>query len=94
MSQICVPIPPLDETRTVDLEVAINGQKQHVQYRVEVLEWPDDAPSRVAALQQFIQSHADEWLLVQIGTPTETFVPVMFRLRPKRKSATPSADPS
>ncbi len=81
MSQICVPIPPLDETRTIDLDVVIDGEKQRVQYRVETLEWPDDAPSRVEALRAFIASHGEEWLLVQIGTPTAERVPVMFRLR-------------
>jgi hypothetical protein len=80
MSQLCVPIPPIDETRTIDLDVVIDGAKQRVQYRVETLEWPADAPSRAEALRDFIAGHGAEWRLVQIGTPTEERVPVMFRL--------------
>jgi hypothetical protein len=86
MSQICVPIPPIEETQTIDLDVVIDGKAQRMKYRVETLEWPDDATSRVEALRQFIASHGDEWLLVQIGTPTADRVPVMFRLRPPRES--------
>lgn len=85
MSQICVPIPPIEQTRTIDVDVVIDGEKQRVQYRVETLEWPDDAPSRVDALREFIASHGEEWLLVQIGTPTADRVPVMFRLRTQQE---------
>ncbi len=88
MSQICVPIPPIQETQTIDLDVMIDGQKQRVQYRVETLEWPEDAPSRVEALRAFIANHGDEWMLVQIGTPTADRVPVMFRLRSRHDEAT------
>ena len=89
MSQICVPIPPIEETQTIDLDVMIGGQKQRVKYRVETLEWPEGAPSRVEALRQFIAAHGDEWLLVQIGTPTAERVPVLFRLRTPREAPTP-----
>ena len=34
MSQICVPIPPIDQTESIDLEVVIDGERQRVQYRV------------------------------------------------------------
>ena len=87
MSQICVPIPPIDQTESIDLEVMIDGQKQKVQYRVETLEWPEEMSSRVDALREFIASHGEEWLLVQIGTPTANKVPVMFRLRTQQPEA-------
>ena len=81
MSQICVPIPPIEETKTIDVDVVIDGKQQRMKYRVETLEWPEQMGSRVEALREFIASHGDEWLLVQIGTPTQSRVPVMFRLR-------------
>ena len=58
-----------------------------MKYRVETLEWPADATSRVEALRTFIASHGEEWLLVQIGTPTANKVPVMFRLRTQQPEA-------
>ena len=30
MSQICVPIPPIDQTQTIDLDVMIDGEKQRI----------------------------------------------------------------
>jgi hypothetical protein len=94
MSQICVPIPPIEETQTIDLDVMIDGQKQRVKYRVETLEWPEHMGSRVDALREFIASHGEEWLLVQIGTPTADRVPVMFRLRTAHEEPAPEASPS
>jgi hypothetical protein len=91
MSQICVPIPPIEETKTIDVDVVIDGRPQRMTYRVETLEWPDDASTRVEALREFIASHGEEWLLVQIGTPTASRVPVMFRLRPPRPEPVDSA---
>lgn len=88
MSQICVPIPPIDQTESIDLDVMIDGERQRVQYRVETLEWPEEMGSRVDALREFIASHGDEWLLVQIGTPTANKVPVMFRLRTQQAEPT------
>lgn len=81
MPQLCIPTPPLDDIRTVDLEVTIDGRPQRVQYRVERMEWPADTPDRAAALRDFVAQRGANWLLVQIGPPTEQFVPVLFRLR-------------
>ena len=91
MSQICIPIPPLEDTRAIDVEVVIDGQRQRVRYRVETLEWPADPDLRIDALRRFIQGHSDEWLLVQIGAPTEAHVPVMFRLKRPVEVAPPEA---
>jgi hypothetical protein len=81
MSQICIPIPSLDEAQAIDVDVTIDGKHQRVRYRVETLEWPGDPSLRIDALRRFIQGHSDEWLLVQIGAPTDQHVPVMFRLK-------------
>ena len=96
MSQICVPVPPIEETQTIDLDVVIDGQAQRVKYRVETLEWPEHMGSRADALREFIASHVEEWLLVQIGTPTADHVPVMFRLRtaPEAPEATEQTPPT
>jgi hypothetical protein len=52
-----------------------------VRYRVETLEWPADAEGRLEALRTFVAERGSEWLLVQIGSPTEHRVPLLFRLR-------------
>lgn len=81
MPQICIPTPPLDEIRSVDLEVTIDGRPQRVQYRVETLDWPSEAGDRLSALRQFVSERGSDWLLVQIGTPTAERIPLLFRLR-------------
>lgn len=81
MSQICIPIPPLANAQSIDVDVTIDGQHQRVRYRVETLEWPSDPERRIDALRTFIERHSDEWMLVQIGAPTDEHIPVMFRLK-------------
>jgi hypothetical protein len=81
MAQICIPTPPLNEIRTVDVQVTIDGRARHAQYRVETLHWPPEARERLAMLQSFIAERREEWLLVQIGSPSEDRVPILFRLR-------------
>lgn len=94
MPQICIPTPPLDEISTVDLEVTIDGTAQKVQYRVETLEWPADAHERMAALKAFITERGSDWLLVQIGAPTEAHVPLLFRLRAPAAPLAPGHTPN
>jgi hypothetical protein len=89
MPQICIPTPPLDEIRSVDLEVTIDGHPQHVRYRVETLAWPSEAAARSSALRTFIAERGSDWLLVQIGTPTADRVPLLFRLRADDTPSTP-----
>jgi hypothetical protein len=83
MAQICIQIPPLEIARTIGLEVTINGKKRLMQYRVESFEWgAGDAGARIDRLRALIQEYDPAWELVQIGNPTETLIPVMFRQRP------------
>ena len=84
MAQICVPLPPLDGPRAVDVELTVDGVKQSFHYRVETLMWADyEALPKVAALQRFLDGHDAGWQLVAIGVPSEASVPVLFRYRPR-----------
>jgi hypothetical protein len=90
MAQICIPTPPLDRIRTVDVQVTIDGQARHAQYRVETLQWPATHDERMEVLRSFIAERRDEWLLVQIGSPSEDGVPVLFRLRAQDDTSIPT----
>ena len=82
MAQICIQIPPLEEARTIDLEVKVNGQKRLMNYRVESFDWTaggSDPASRIQRLRHLIGSYDAGWELVQIGTPSDHYIPVMFR---------------
>ena len=84
MPQLCLPLPPLDEPRTVSVELSVDGVKQHYRYRVETLVWADFGPvERADALKAFLGSRAPGWHLVAIGAPTERSVPVLLRFRPE-----------
>ena len=84
MAQICVPLPPMDKPRAVDLEVTIDGVRQSYHYRVETLVWAEYEPlSKVNALQAFLERKDPEWQLASIGVPTDDSIPVLFRFRPR-----------
>ncbi len=84
MGQICVQIPPLELAHTIELEVKIDGKKRLMHYRVETFDWASsgsDPEQRISRLRTLIRQYDPAWELVQIGNPTETVVPVMFRQR-------------
>lgn len=84
MAQICIQIPPLDEARTIDLEMTVDGEVKLMHYRVESFDWTDggrNVAGRIARLRQLILDYDSAWELVQIGSPTEHTIPVMFRRR-------------
>ena len=84
MATICVPIPPLEQTRNVELEVTIDGRRRVINYRVESFDWTaggTDVSGRVERLRTMIYGYDRNWELVQIGSPTARYIPVMFRRR-------------
>ncbi len=88
MAQICVPMPPLDRPRAVDVELTIDGVRQSLHYRVETLLWADyGSLPKAHALQAFLDGHDPAWQLTAIGVPSDDSVPVLFRYRPRPLSA-------
>ena len=84
MAQICVPLPPLDRPRSVDVELTIDGVRQSFHYRVETLMWADYAAlPKASAVQAFLEAHDPEWQLTSIGVPSEESVPVLLRHLPR-----------
>jgi hypothetical protein len=91
MAQICVPLPPLDRPRAVEVALTIDGVRQTYHYRVETLVWAEYEPlSKVNALQRFLDGHDPAWQLASLGAPTDEAMPVLFRLR-TRPMAEPAA---
>lgn len=83
MNQICIRIPPVAPEETIELDVTVAGARRLMQYRVESVDCADiSAAERAARLRAFIDGYDPRWALVQIGTPTDTRIPVMFRQRP------------
>ena len=82
MGQICIQIPPLEKSHTIELEVTIDGKRRMMHYRVESFDWSEvDNQRRIERLRTMIQHYDPGWELVQIGNPADHLIPVMFRQR-------------
>ncbi|MBU2651458.1 MAG: hypothetical protein KKA81_11030 [Bacteroidetes bacterium] len=82
MREVVILIPDVDVEQNVEIEVRINGRKKTLQYRVELLRWegnnepPEDT---VKVLRHKIAEYDQNWELVEIGAPTKSNIPLMFR---------------
>jgi len=82
VKEIVLYIPTLDVEQNVEIDVKINGRKKTIKYRVEIIDWEaadPDTGEKVEVLKRVIREHDRDWELVQIGAPTESNIPVMFR---------------
>ena len=83
MREIVILIPEVDAHQNVEIDVRINGKKKTLKYRVEIVEWEGDDPSkdRVAVLRKKIDNYDKNWQLMEIGAPSEHQIPLVFRQR-------------
>ncbi len=75
-------LPPVDTENYVEVEVTINGKKKQYKYRVEIFHWRDwcrPPEERVEGLKRIVEAYDKDWQLMQIGMPTDTIIPLMFR---------------
>lgn len=88
MREVVIQVPTLETEHNIDIEVKINGKKRTLNYRVEIVEWDTEEPSsheKVTVLQHKIKEYDKNWELIQIGSPTRTNIPIMFRKRKQQK---------
>ena len=81
MPHIAIPIPPGRGKQEIEIEMTINGEKQQLQYRVELFYWSDcELPivNRVECIRNILSEYDQDWMLYFIGEPNETFVPITF----------------
>ena len=86
MSAISIQLPPVHTDNYVDVDLTVNGKKQRFKYRVEIFKWAEwcsPTESKAEGIRRMISQYDPSWQLVEIGSPTETTVPLMFRLRGK-----------
>jgi hypothetical protein len=80
MREIVILIPDIDKEQNVEIDVRINGKKKTLQYRVELLSWEGSTKvDRVTVLRHRLKEYDKDWELVQIGAPTDSEIPLMFR---------------
>jgi hypothetical protein len=82
MKEITLQIPVLEAEQNIEIDVRINGRRQVMKYRVEIVEFEADAEQKadqVSLLKQVIREHDPDWQLIQIGAPLDHKIPVTFR---------------
>ena len=80
MREIIVLIPDIDIEQNVEIDVRINGRKKTLKYRVELINWEgNDQGDRITVLKHKIKDYDKDWELVEIGAPSDTEIPLMFR---------------
>ena len=82
MREVVLQIPTLEAEQNIDIDVKINGKRRTMHYRVEIVEWHEYEElkdDKVAVIRHVIKEHEADWQLIQIGMPTETHIPIMFR---------------
>ncbi len=81
MAYIAIPIPSVPGKQDIEIEVTINGERQQLHYRVELLRWSDCAGiegDRVTCIQHMLNDYDPDWKLYYIGAPSDEFVPITF----------------
>ena len=91
MKDICIPIPKFSDNQIAEVEVTIDGEKQHFNFRVESFPWVptkegEDSDNlavaeKIANLRNLIDSYSKDWELIQIFTPKadSDHIQVLFR---------------
>lgn len=84
MKEVVLQIPTLESEQNIDIEVKINGKKRTLHYRVEIValdEYSEEDADRVDVIKRVIREYDKDWRLIEIGMPTDTRIPIMFRKR-------------
>ena len=84
MREVVIYVPTLEAEQNIDIDVKINGKKRTMHYRVEIVDWEDyggETEDKVDVIKRVIKEHDRDWELIQIGIPTEDYIPIMFRKR-------------
>ncbi len=82
MREVVLQIPSLEAKQNIEIDVKINGKKRTLKYRVEIVEWESKEPDteeRVDILRRVIREYDKNWELINIGAPSDTNIPIMFR---------------
>ena len=82
MRERVIVVPDFEPEQNVEIEVTINGRKKVIHYRVELLNFEAEGvppKDKITVLKHKIASHEKDWELVEIGSPVDGNVPLMFR---------------
>jgi len=82
MLNLAIPIPNVLGQQDIEIEMKMNGQRQKLRYRVEVVPWTEcqagNAEDRVDCIRALLREYDQDWMIYHIGQPTEHYVPLTF----------------
>lgn len=81
MLQLAIPIPNIPGKQDIEIEMTVNGQKQKMHFIVDVFLWDEctmDTDDRVDCIRDLIKKYGSEYMIYNIGMPTENYVPLTF----------------
>lgn len=90
MREVVIQIPTLETEQNVEIDVRINGRKQTIRYRVEIVDWESENPDsleKVKLIRRVISENIENWELIQVGAPRKDSIPVLFRKRGEKAMA-------
>ena len=81
MSVINIQLPAIEGEQQIEVDVKVNGKKRKMHYRIEVFSWEEctKEEERADCLRKMISEYDDNWQLINIGSPTESHIPLMFK---------------
>lgn len=82
MLNLTIPIPNLPGKQDIEIEMKMNGHRQKLRYRVEVIDWTEclvtEGNDRVDCIRDLIHQYDQDWMIYHIGAPGEDYVPLTF----------------
>lgn len=81
MLQLAIPIPNIKGKQDIEIEMTVNGRRQKMHFVVEVYRWDEclvETENRVDCIRELVQNYGNEWMIYNIGMPTEEYVPLTF----------------
>jgi hypothetical protein len=82
MLNLTIPIPNLPGKQDIEIEMKMNGHRQKLRYRVEVIDWTEclvtEGNDRVDCIRDLINEYDQDWMIYHIGAPGEDYVPLTF----------------
>lgn len=81
MLQLAIPLPNVQGKQDIEIEMTVNGQRQKMHFVVEVYRWDEcgiDTENRVDCIRQLVTDYGDDWMIYNIGMPTDDYVPLTF----------------
>ena len=81
MPTINIQLPNMEADQSIEIEVKINGKKKRYNYRVEIFHWTEcrETENRAECIRHIIKNYDQHWQVVQIGGPTDDYIPLMFK---------------